>query len=257
MMPGDTRQRFTTALDALVEDIRKDRAILAAILCGSLSHDAVWDKSDIDLVLVTVDDKTAKTSDVALFADGLNVHTVLMPRAAFRKAADGSVQHSFLHSLLAKGRLLYTHDDSITEVCRRLQDLGARDAQVRLLQAGMHAVATLYKARKFLVTRGDLDYTALWILNAATPLAQIEILSRGLLLDREVLPQAAALQPAFFDLIYHDLLNQAKTRALVEHALETAEHFLRTRAASLFSIVLDYLRRAGDVRTATEIDDHF
>ena len=37
-----------------------DRSILAAILCGSLSHDIVWEKSDIDLTLVTIDDKKVK-----------------------------------------------------------------------------------------------------------------------------------------------------------------------------------------------------
>ena len=51
------QQQFATALDALVEQVKQDRSILAAILCGSLSHDTVWAKSDIDLVLVTIDDK--------------------------------------------------------------------------------------------------------------------------------------------------------------------------------------------------------
>ena len=41
----------------------------------------------------------------------------------------------------------------------------------------------------------DLDYTALWILYAATPLARIEILEARLLADREVLPQAMKLNP--------------------------------------------------------------
>ena len=53
-MPSVARQRFEAALDALVEEIREDNHILAAILCGSLSHDEVWDKSDIGLVLVCV-----------------------------------------------------------------------------------------------------------------------------------------------------------------------------------------------------------
>ena len=50
--------------------------------------------------------------------------------------------------------------------------------------------ACIHKAHKWFVTRADLDYAALWILCAATPLAQIEIISRGLLADREVIPQA-------------------------------------------------------------------
>ena len=51
------RRKFMAALDALVEQVQEDRSILAAILCGSLSHDTVWAQSDIDLVLVTVDDR--------------------------------------------------------------------------------------------------------------------------------------------------------------------------------------------------------
>ena len=51
------QQKFTAALDDLVAQVKEDRSILAAILCGSLSHDTVWEKSDIDLVLVTIDDK--------------------------------------------------------------------------------------------------------------------------------------------------------------------------------------------------------
>ena len=38
------QKQFTIALDALLEEIRKDRAVLAAVLCGSLSYDTVWSR---------------------------------------------------------------------------------------------------------------------------------------------------------------------------------------------------------------------
>lgn len=59
-----------------------------------------------------------------------------------------------------------------------------------------------------MVTRGDLDYTALWILYAATPLARIEVIGARLLADREVIPEALKLNPKFFRTIYSDLLKQ-------------------------------------------------
>src|ERR1700704_3136927 len=102
-----TQQTFAAALDALVEQVKEDRSVLAAILCGSLSHDTVWAKSDVDLVLVTIDDRQVPAGDKALYADGVNMHALLLPRADFRKAVEGAVRNSFLHSLLAKGRLLY------------------------------------------------------------------------------------------------------------------------------------------------------
>ena len=97
--------------------VRRDRSILAAILCGSLSHDTVWAKSDIDLVLVTVDDKRTEKNHLALYAGGVNVHAFLIPRTDFRKTVEGAVRNSFMHSLLAKGRLLYTHDETIAALC--------------------------------------------------------------------------------------------------------------------------------------------
>jgi uncharacterized protein len=250
-------ERFRAALDALVVQIREDRSILAAILCGSLSHDTVWAGSDIDLVLVTVDDRKTGEDGRSLYADGVNVHALLMPRAQFRATVDGSLGNSFAHSFLAKGRLLYTHDDSIAALCARLAEIGGRDAQLQLLRAATGAVGPLAKARKWLVTRGDLAYTALWILYAATPLAQIEVIGRRQLADREVLPQAMRLNPAFFRVVYADLLDERKTRQNVEAALDAAERYLADRAATLFAPVLEHLREVGEARSCTEIESHF
>src|SRR5262249_40625996 len=109
--PAAVHRKFSEALDALVEQVKRDRSILATILCGSLSHDTVWAKSDIDLVLVTIDDRKVEREGFSLWADGINVHAFLLPRAEFRRTAEGAIRNSFMHSLLAKGRLLYTHDD--------------------------------------------------------------------------------------------------------------------------------------------------
>jgi predicted nucleotidyltransferase len=250
-------QKFAAALEALVAQVKRDRSVLAAILCGSLSHDTVWAKSDIDLVLVTIDDKKTGRADLALYADGLNVHALLMPRADFRKSAEGSIGHSFSHSFLAKGRLLYTHDETIADLFSRLQAIGERDTQVQLLAAAAGALPAVYKAHKWFLTRGDLDYTALWILYAATPLAKIEVLSARLLVDREVLPQAMKLNPDFFRLIYADLLNRKKTTQTVQAALSAIDGYLEKRAPWLFGPVLDHLREVGEARSATEIEDYF
>jgi len=249
--------KFSAALDALTEEVRADRSILAAILCGSLSHDAVWAKSDIDVVLVTIDDKKVEESDRTLYADGVNVHVILLPRTKFRTIVEGSIRNSFVHSLLAKGRLLYTHDDSIAELFSRLGAIGERDTQLQLLSAATRALSPIYKAHKWIVTRNDLDYAALWILYAATPLAQIEVIGRRLLADREVIPQALKLNPEFFSIIYTDLLNATKTRRTVDAALDAVDRYVAERAPMLFAPVIDHLRDVGETRSCTEIENHF
>lgn len=260
-LPADAQaevpQQFTRALENLIEQVKGDRSVLAAILCGSLSHDTVWAKSDIDLVLVTIDEKKADTSHLSLYADGVNVHANLIPRTEFRRIVEGSVHNSFMHSLLAKGRLLYTHDETIADLCARLREIGDRDTHLQLLRAATHALPAIYKAHKWFITRGDLDYTALWIVYAATPLAQIEVIGAGLLADREVIPQALALNPGLFTIVYADLLNTPKTQTSVKAALDAVDGYIATRAPALFRLVIDYLRDAGEARSCTEIENHF
>ena len=166
----------------------------------------------------------------------------------FRKAVEGSLRNSFVHSFLAKGRLLYSHDPTIASLCESLADMGRRDQQVQLLRAGMDVLPHLDKARKWFVTRGDLDYTALWLLYAATPLAQVEVIGAGLLADREVIPQALRLNPAFFKTVYADLLNSPKTRDRVEAALNAADDYVASRTTTLFAAVLEHLKEVGEPR---------
>jgi uncharacterized protein len=257
MQYGSIHSTFTAALEVLVEQIKEDRSVLAAMLCGSLSHDIVWAKSDIDLVLVTLDDRKIEPADLSLYADGVNIHAILLPRAQFREAVEGSTRNSFMHSFLTKGRLLYTHDPTIADLCATLAGVGARDTQVQLLRAATSALPPIYKARKWFVTRGDLDYTALWILYAATSLARVEVIGRRLLADREVLPQAVALNPVFFKTIYTDLLNARKTPKSVEAALDAVDGYVAGRAAALFGPIIEYLREAGEARSCSEIEAHF
>lgn len=73
------RQSVSRSPAALVAQVRRGRSVLAALLCGSLSPDTVWEKSDFALPLVTID-------------DGVNALAMLIPRAECRRMVEGSVQ---------------------------------------------------------------------------------------------------------------------------------------------------------------------
>lgn len=262
MADAAMQRKFSEALDALVGQVQLDRSVLAAILCGSLSHDQVWAKSDIDLLLVTIDDKKVEAGHRALYADGVNVHAMLMPRASFRRIVEGAVQQSFIHSFITKGRLLYSHDESIADLfatleAARMGKVGEHDTALQLLGAAAEALGSIDKAHKWFITRGDLEYSSLWILYAATPLARIEVLEARKLVDREVIPQALTLNPSFFKTIYVDLLNTKMTPKAVRAALDAIDSYLAERAPRLFAPVLEHLREVGETRSATDIDHYF
>ena len=257
-MPSVARARFEAALAAVIEEVYADRHILAAILCGSLAHDEVWDKSDIDLVLVCTDDKNAAARGLALAQDDVNIHTSVQPRAAFRRRLDAAVRNTFEHSLFAKARLLFSRDPSIDALLRGLRAIGERDRRIQAMGSAQHALACLYKARKWHAIKADHAYTAVWVLHTARALAEVEVGDAGELVDREALVAARRLNPALFSAIYTDLFEKPVTGASLGAALDAIDGYLEARAERLFAPILDYLDEVrGEPRSGTDIAHYF
>jgi predicted nucleotidyltransferase len=252
---AETVSLFTPALDSFVAKVKQDRYVIAAILFGSLSHDTVWRKSDIDVILIGREEKPVQHFN--LVENGVNIHAILYPRSKFKQALEGSLHGAFLHSSFALSRLLFTTDDTIRAYYDDVRRVGSRDRQMRLLAAGSCALHSLAKAEKWLLTRRDVAYSGLWIMFTVQHLATIEVLLQGELTTREVIPQALALNPAFFDRVYRDLVEQPNDETTIQRALALINQYLDEKVDLLFGPVLDYLRSEGGVRTTSELNTYF
>ena len=247
--------RYQNALSGLVEQLRLDRTVLAAILCGSLANDEVWEKSDIDLLLVCSEDlKEGKHLD--LVADGIVVHAILQPRLKFKALMQRSLGSSFFHSMLSKSTLLYSLDDSIAELYENIHLQGARDREIQLLQFATTALPTLTKAQKWYRVKSDLHYSFLWIMKTIEALAKIEVVQHGEIVGREVVLQALAHNPAVFGQLYCELIEQPKTPEAIAAALAAIDAYLH-KNLNIFQPILDFLREANGPRSSTEIDHYF
>ena len=170
---------------------------------------------------------------------------------------EGSIRNSFCIRCSPKGGCSTLTTKPSPHLCARLHAIGERDSQLKLLAAacmrcppstkptsGSSRAATSTTRRSGFSTR-------------PTRLAKIEVLGARLLADREVLPQAMKLNPAFFKIVYTDLLNAKKTAKSVQAALAAVDGYLAARTPALFGPVIDHLREVGEARSATEIEDHF
>ncbi len=252
---AETVAAFKEALESFVARIKQDRYVIAAILYGSLSHDTVWRKSDIDIILIGKDEKAAK--EFALVENGINIHAALVPRSKFKQSLEGALQGSFAHSSFALSTLLYTTDDTIRAYYDNVRSIGARDRQLQLMAAGSMALGPLAKAEKWLLTRNDVAYSFVWIMYTLRSLAEIEVLLHGELTSREVLPHALKLNPDFFGKVYADFIQQPKDVAAIQRVLDLINAYLDSKINIMFGPVLLYLQQEGGIRTVSEIELYF
>ena len=67
-----------------------------------------------------------------------------------------------------------------------------------------------------------------------------------------------ALNPAFFKIVYTDILNSRKTESMVKNTLSAIDALHRSSAPPTSSRpIIDHLREVGEIRSCREIDDHF
>jgi uncharacterized protein len=261
---GTLRQRYLAALDSLVAKVRQDSYIIAAILCGSLAYDTVWEKSDIDLVLVGRDGSLDEAKPLrrpfrtfGLVEDGINIHATLYSRGSFKRALEQALQSSFFSSYIAKSTLLFSLDPTIEEYYAGGRRLGAADRERGLLLAALDVLPTLAKAEKWLVVKDDPAYCFQWLTYVVGGIARMEIITAGEIPGRELVQQAMPLNPELFRALYFDLLERPTDRAALRAALDRVVAYLDERTPAIFRPILAYLAEAGGPRSMSEINAHF
>ncbi len=250
-----TRERYEAAIASLSEKLQRDRCVLAAVLFGSLAYDEVWEKSDIDLIVIG--EESVKGASFTLLEEGISVHASLMTRSAFRKELEGALMGSFFSSVLPRSRLLFTKDESLALLWENAGPLGERDKQAQLLRTATACLPVLTKAEKWHKVKRDFHYTAFYLLQTALQLAYVEVIAAGQSPGREVIQQALKLNPEFFTRIYTDVLDGPKTEEALGTALEWIDAYLTERIPLCFSPLLDWLEGADGPRSVRELSTYF
>ena len=250
-------KRYHDALDSLVTKVQKDRNIIAAILCGSMSYDQVWDKSDIDLLLVQREGK-GDPRGYTLAENDVNIHAEVIPRSQLRRWQEAALQGSFDHSFFSRSTLLFCSDESVKTWYQNanLHNIGARDRGLQLLIVATGLLPTLRYAEKQFYVNRDLNYSFLSILRTVESLARIEVILNDEVPSREVIQPALEYNPDFFRVTYSDLINREKDEAVIQNALDTINAYLDEKLF-IFQPILDFLAEADGPRSTTELNSYF
>ncbi len=250
-------KRYRDALESLVTKVEKDRNIIAAILCGSMSYDQVWDKSDIDLLLVQREGK-GDPRGYTLAENDVNIHAEVVPRSQLRRWQEAALQGSFDHSFFSRSTLLFCSDESVKTWYQNanLHNIGARDRALQLLIVATGLLPTLRYAEKQFYVNGDINYSFLSILRTVESLARIEVILNDEVPSREVIQPALEYNPDFFRATYSDLINREKDEAVIQNALDTINAYLDEKLF-IFQPILDFLAEADGPRSTTELNSYF
>ena len=159
----ELRQKYDKALDQFVERVKKDSNILAVYVFGSHSNGTIWDHSDIDVIIVTNDERTS-ASFLVLQENEVCIQATTYSRADFRRNQQRFVHGSPLHHMLATSKLVYSTDKAISEFNRDMLSTAERDKELQIMVNTERLIGCLFKAQKTFHVEKDIQKCFMWII---------------------------------------------------------------------------------------------
>lgn len=249
------KDKFDAALIQFVAKLKEDKTIVAAIIYGSYVNGTLWEKSDIDMILIVNDEKLPY--DFRSFIEqGIIINSLVFSRQNFKRRIQGIIQGDEFHSLFHQSKLLYTTDPSIETYYEGITDIGQSDKALQLLIYGINAVAGYSKAMKGLKVLGDATYCYYKMSELIDNLAHLTVLMNNQIPLQKVVLQAKELDPELMDELYIRYVQTVPDEKQVACLMETIHRFLVRHSLFLFEPILQLITESGMAQPVSYLHEH-
>lgn len=249
------KARYLAAVDSFVAKVKPDPSVIAVIVCGSLAYDMVWEKSDIDMMIV-IRDQPVRDGSYSVVEDGIVINANIVTRSGIRRNLERSLGGSFLQSLMAKGTVAYSSDESFTEFFEEQKAIGEDDIALSVLHGAGELIGILEKAGKCLRVKNDLAHAQYYLLMAAEAVARMELCRAGEPYSRRGIERALELHPEAVAPFYTGAMAGLLDAAGIQDRLETLRAYLAGLVDVFRKPVLSFMADR-EIKTATVIAKHF
>ncbi|HWT74106.1 MAG TPA: nucleotidyltransferase [Mobilitalea sp.] len=254
-LQSEMTKRYQAAVDSFVDKLRSDPNVIAVILCGSLAYDQVWEKSDVDMTVV-VRDMMLNNESYCIVEDDITLNSYIVTRNGFKRFLEKQNGGSMLHSFYAKGKVIYSTDDSLFEYFEEYKQIGSDDIAMTVFLNACELVHHYDKCLKWLTVKQDPLYAQHYLLKAAEVIARMEVCLHGEVPSREAILRAYALNPNLITPFYQEAMAHHYSTVEIMNAIHMMDHYLEEHLDIIQKPVLEYMADQ-EIKTVTMITKYF
>lgn len=252
---AELKKRYLQAMKDFVDNIKEDPNVIAIIMCGSLAYDQIWEKSDIDTKVV-IRDQNMKNTSYCITQDEIIINVDIMTRSNFKRSMEKNLGGSISQSILAKGQMVYTQDESLREFFEENKLIGENDINRMIFYLAIELVNIMDKCKKWTYVKEDYLYAQFYLLKVVDLIARIEVLTAGESPSREVIGRALEINPDVITPIYQDALSHHFNREELIRAIDFIDSYLDSRLDVIAQPVIDFMKDE-EIKTVTILAKHF
>lgn len=232
--------QYQKAFNSIIDRLKGNETVLAAMVFGSMVTGDLWDESDIDLFVI-LDKKINSIKNIYTEEKQVPVHIKLMSKSKFLQLYEEDLRGGFMLRMFASSRLVFSKDMDITQK----YDSGRYYPDLDRERWNMVYLGKVLKnidlCNKYLYNDGI--YTAYGAaVKCVENYAKLYVNYSGYMISKDAIAMAMNLNDDFRNCVDGLFFNKNDTITAIESTLKFIEDAVDETIRNTASILLNYMR---------------
>ena len=246
------KDKHMHALNSFAERVKKDPAVIAMLLFGSLAYGTVWEKSDIDVELIMRDGTIHTNTWYFIEEADVEFEVVCATEISKFKSRLQKFRGGIDHAIFGLGTLVFSKDEALYEMFEEAKKIGEDDAP-KAFAANISALLNwINKAEKHITIIKNPLYAQRFLQLAAATVAEMELIRHRENPNREAILRAQELAPELMHEVFVIPSTTAMSVADVRHTLKILDDYLVQHMDWWSKHIIRFLSD-GEVKTCSHI----
>jgi uncharacterized protein len=232
--------QYQKAFNSIIDRIKVNETVLAAMVFGSMVTGDLWDESDIDLFVI-LDKKMTDIKNIYTEEKQVPVHIKLMSKNKFLQLYEEDLRGGFMHRMFASSRLIFSKDMDITikyDSGRYYPDLDRERWNMVYLGKVLKSIDL---CKKYLYNDGI--YTAYGAaVRCVENYAKLFVNYSGYMISKDAMAMAMNLNDNFRNCVDGLFFNKQDTVKAIEITIKYVEDSVDENIRNSAAILLNYMR---------------
>ena len=238
------------AFQTVVNQIKKNKKVVALFTFGSIVSGDVWEESDIDLFLI-YEDGFEKIRDVYSEVREVPVHTKILNKNSFLELYKNDGKKGFAKKLLCNSKLVFSRDNEISSAYNNSRYTMPSHTEVWNLVYLGKLLKDIGISKKYL-QNGGLKTSYEVLIRTLDSFSKLLINLNGYTVTKDSLVMATNLSNNFKEVV-DKLFMEAINEKIIKDTINYIEKFLDDNIVRASSALIDYLCEEYEYMNSYEI----
>ena len=229
---------YQEACDIALNKFKKNSQVIAIVVYGSIISGDIWEKSDIDFLVITKEE--SKTDTIHSKIHDVLMHINYISRDIFIDSYNNILKGGTFHKAFYMGKLVTT-DKDIEEVYNAIRFYSDRDKSIRNIEILCNLLKSVHYAKKY-ITTGKHETAFQWCVEVLKNYARIIMNSNGHITDNDILSYAVHMN-SNVEKIFVVLNDDKPLIGRLHNLIEATDKFISQNIELISQPIIQYLKQ--------------